>query len=62
MYRAVDELVSSRREISARDGDEPDPDDSGVIAHDGELDLRTAALILAIQRVATVTLERGIWP
>ncbi len=25
-------------------------------------DLRTAALVLAIERVATVALERGIWP
>jgi hypothetical protein len=26
------------------------------------VDLRTAALIVAIGRVATVALERGIWP
>jgi glutamate dehydrogenase (NAD(P)+) len=26
------------------------------------IDLRTAALVLAIERVATVALERGIWP
>ena len=25
-------------------------------------DLRTAALVLAVDRVATVALERGIWP
>jgi hypothetical protein len=32
---------------------------------DGNLepvDLRTAAYVLAITRVAAVTLERGIWP
>jgi hypothetical protein len=26
------------------------------------MDLRTAALLVAIERVARVTLERGIWP
>ncbi len=26
------------------------------------VDLRTAAYVLAIERVARVTLERGIWP
>jgi glutamate dehydrogenase (NAD(P)+) len=28
----------------------------------GPVDLRTAALVLAIERVATVALQRGIWP
>ncbi len=28
----------------------------------GPVDLRTAALIVAVERVATVALERGIWP
>ena len=62
MYQAVDSLVSSRQEISARDSIESGNPDDGVTAHDGLLDLRTTALILAVQRVATVTLERGIWP
>lgn len=26
------------------------------------VDIRTAALVLAIERVSSVTLERGIWP
>jgi glutamate dehydrogenase (NAD(P)+) len=69
MYRAVDSLVSTRREINAanaagaatenNDSDTGSPD---ITAHDGVVDLRTAALISAIRRVATVTLERGIWP
>ena len=29
---------------------------------DGNVDLRTAALVLAIRRIADVTLSRGIWP
>jgi glutamate dehydrogenase/leucine dehydrogenase len=28
----------------------------------GTADLRTAAMVLAVQRVADVTLKRGIWP
>jgi glutamate dehydrogenase (NAD(P)+) len=28
----------------------------------GEVDLRTAAMLVAIERVANVALERGIWP
>ena len=28
----------------------------------GPIDLRTAALLVAIERVARVALERGIWP
>ncbi len=30
--------------------------------HPGPIDLRTAALLIAIERVAHVALERGIWP
>ncbi len=30
--------------------------------HNGPVDLRTAAMTLAIERLAQVTLERGIWP
>lgn len=44
------ELESRRRELG-RDGDPLEP-----------LDLRTAALVLALERVANVTLDRGIWP
>jgi glutamate dehydrogenase (NAD(P)+) len=69
MYHAVDSLVSSRRDINARgdtetekSDDHPGPAVGDITAHNGVVDLRTAALIMAIQRVATVTLERGIWP
>lgn len=40
------------------DGPAPDSDSSGTL----NVDLRTAALVLAIERVSHVTLERGIWP
>ncbi len=47
---SLDELNARRRE-QARGGDPAGP-----------VDLRTAALIVAIERVAEVTLDRGIWP
>ena len=41
-------------------------DAGSIIGRDGvkleRVDLRTAALIVAVERVATVALERGIWP
>jgi glutamate dehydrogenase (NAD(P)+) len=40
---------------------EPHPDGS-IGAAPGPVDLRTAALVVAIERVAQVALERGIWP
>jgi glutamate dehydrogenase (NAD(P)+) len=64
MTRAADGVLDKREEINAtlkeltarreelgRDGDPLSP-----------IDLRTAAFIVAVQRVAEVTLERGIWP
>ncbi len=69
MRQSVNTLVSSWREITAKENIEADTRDgksgapgNGIIDHDRPVDLRTAALILAIQRVAKVTLERGIWP
>jgi glutamate dehydrogenase (NAD(P)+) len=34
----------------------------GVLQGGEPADLRTAALVLAVERVAAVTLERGLWP
>jgi len=54
MYSAVDSVVERmkvRTEVC-----EKDCDDSRVV------DLRTMAHMIAIERVAKVTLERGIWP
>jgi glutamate dehydrogenase (NAD(P)+) len=47
---SLDQLEAIRKERGL-DGDPLQP-----------VDLRTAAYVLAITRVAEVTLERGIWP
>jgi hypothetical protein len=49
MERATDAVLEKRAEINQKS------------ATNGA-DLRTAALLVAIQRVAQVALERGIWP
>ena len=46
MQRAVDATVDSQRQIGQKQ----------------QVNLRTAAMVVAIRRVAKVTLERGIWP
>jgi glutamate dehydrogenase/leucine dehydrogenase len=45
------EALEARRRELGRDGDSLEP-----------LDMRTAALVVAVERVAEVTLDRGIWP
>ncbi len=49
MERATDGVIDKQAEINQQAKAEP-------------IDLRTAALVLAISRVANVALERGIWP
>jgi glutamate dehydrogenase (NAD(P)+) len=49
MERATDTVLDRQAEINAKAGVE-------------RIDLRTAALLVAIERVAHVALERGIWP
>ena len=64
MKRAIDGVLDKKREVNerladldarrrelGRDGDPLEP-----------IDLRTAALVVAVERVAQVTLDRGIWP
>ena len=65
MFNAVDAVGDYWRSLNAPKDDEAGagPDD----AHEDDVaspshDLRTAALVLAIRRVANVTLQRGIWP
>jgi glutamate dehydrogenase (NAD(P)+) len=58
MNRAVDAVVERRREIEQ--GLEEAASDPRTGA--GSVDLRTAALVVALERLARVTLERGIWP
>ena len=49
MERATDAVIQKQKEINNRAG--------GKAA-----DLRTAALVVAIERVAHVAMQRGIWP
>jgi glutamate dehydrogenase (NAD(P)+) len=49
MERATDAVVDKQAEVNAKAGAAP-------------VDLRTAAMLLAIERVAHVATERGIWP
>jgi len=49
---------SNTTSLTEDDAGETDADSSGV----PNVDLRTTALVLAIERVSRVTLERGIWP
>ncbi len=67
MVRAVDAAVHCWRQLGAQaapDGGEGDDDGNGDGAGSRAraLDLRTAALVVAVRRVAKATLERGIWP
>ena len=65
MFKAVDTVVECWHSLNDS-RDEPADGNTG----DGHpaappvlsRDLRTAALVLAIRRVANVTLQRGIWP
>jgi glutamate dehydrogenase/leucine dehydrogenase len=50
MERAADAVLEKRTLVNRTPGEH------------GPIDLRTAALILAIDRVAEVMLQRGIWP
>ncbi len=62
MRRAVDELVACQRDmLEGENKNEVDSEGLAVVGN-GVVDLRTAALVLALRRVANVTLERGIWP
>ncbi len=51
MERATDAVIDKQAEINRNPP-----------AHLGPIDLRTAALIVAVSRVADVALKRGIWP
>ncbi len=57
MERATDAVLAKQAEVNAAVARK-----KGALAELGPVDLRTAALIVAIDRVAAVALERGIWP
>jgi len=74
MQAAVDNMVDSWLDLQTAAQQETTPDNEGehTESEDGPppqdrqtaepIDLRTAALVIAIERVANVALERGIWP
>ena len=60
MYAAVDAVFDYWQGCVV--GDNPVEQVNDAIRVDGVPDFRTAALIVAIKRVADATLMRGIWP
>ncbi|GAB4391418.1 MAG: Glu/Leu/Phe/Val dehydrogenase [Kiloniellaceae bacterium] len=65
LRRGVDAVVECWREIRGGAGIpiQGDLPDEGVVTVPQRIpDLRTAALVVAVRRVARATLERGIWP
>ncbi len=64
MERATDAVVETQREVNEHLSElEAERLERGVLGEPIEpVDLRGAAFIVAVKRVARVTLERGIWP
>ncbi len=64
MVRATDAVIDKQREINeSLDGLEAQRGKNGRPGDPLEpVDLRTSAFVLAVERVAQVTLDRGIWP
>jgi glutamate dehydrogenase (NAD(P)+) len=61
MNQSVDEVVHQWQKLSDSLPNNPEATQSQKPKSAG-VDLRTAALVVAIDRLAKVTLERGIWP
>lgn len=57
-YKAVDRVVGQWQKMTAPGESE----DSDAEADQQPVDIRTAALWVAINRLSSITLERGIWP
>jgi hypothetical protein len=62
MTRAVDTVVDTRAKLLGAPLPEASADEAEAPQNPKCIDLRTAALVTAIQRTADVALERGIWP
>jgi glutamate dehydrogenase (NAD(P)+) len=64
LEKALDEVAEVQHELNAKISlQEPPPEDSEDAPAPLEpADMRTAAYVLAISRVANVAIERGIWP
>lgn len=64
MDQAVDKVVEKWRLLIEQSSPEPGNGEGELMYKNSAncINLRTAALVLAIERLARVTLERGIWP
>jgi glutamate dehydrogenase/leucine dehydrogenase len=64
LEKAFDEVTEVQRELNARISlqEPPSEEDEDAPAPLEPADMRTAAYVLAISRVANVAIERGIWP
>lgn len=63
MHRAVDTVVHCWRQLQPPTGQKKYAAGKGdTKTQDAPTDLRTAALVVAVRRVAKATLQRGIWP
>jgi len=62
MHRAVDAVIDRWRELQDAAGAAREAGPTAESDEAPPADLRTAALVVAIERVANVALERGIWP
>lgn len=63
MYRTVDHVLDHYQMLSKPSAPSTETQKSASAETKASaIDIRTAALVLAIERLAKVTLERGIWP
>lgn len=63
MYHAVDKVIAQWREMAAANLVSTDQDNKDNAApSSAPVDVRTASYVLAVEKIANVTLERGIWP
>ena len=62
MEEALDAVIARRASLLEARGRRNDRSPSAAEPRLHAADLRTAALVLAIERTASVTLKRGIWP
>ncbi|AOV16074.1 glutamate dehydrogenase [Acidihalobacter aeolianus] len=62
MQNAVDAVVNRWQNLSTQELEPASQGDAGQWAESTPIDLRTAALVIAIERLARVTMERGVWP
>jgi glutamate dehydrogenase (NAD(P)+) len=65
MFNAVEAVTSCWHDLNTHEDEKTEnavDDEHAVSPDEGPYSLRTAALVLAIRRVADVTLQRGIWP